>query len=190
MKLNKSYLGLVVVFLFILSSCSQSRYGNLTRRTKANHIAKKVDKPTKTKEAKVVELKEVIPQETTTTENEEVVVAETTSFTKERIAEKVGELLPVNNKRNKAKTVEVDSELAETLVPLAERLETQIPERIVKKAKKLQPDSDTGLIKMILIIILLLILASLLWALIPGPLRYILSLVILILIILWLIRML
>ena len=39
MKLNKSILGLVILFIFILSSCSQSRYGSLTRRTKANQIA-------------------------------------------------------------------------------------------------------------------------------------------------------
>ncbi|MFT4598166.1 MAG: hypothetical protein ACI9WM_000407 [Arenicella sp.] len=30
--------------MFILSSCSQSRYGSLTRRTKANHIAQQVKK--------------------------------------------------------------------------------------------------------------------------------------------------
>jgi PBP1b-binding outer membrane lipoprotein LpoB len=44
MKLNKSILGLVILFIFILSSCSQSRYGSLTRRTKANHIAQQVKK--------------------------------------------------------------------------------------------------------------------------------------------------
>ena len=44
MKLNKSILGLVILFIFILSSCSQSRYGSLTRRTKSNHVAQKVKK--------------------------------------------------------------------------------------------------------------------------------------------------
>ena len=44
MKLNKSILGLVILFIFILSSCSQSRYGSLTRRTKANDIAQQVKK--------------------------------------------------------------------------------------------------------------------------------------------------
>ena len=44
MKLNKSILGLVILFIFILSSCSQSRYGSLTRRTKSNHVAQQVKK--------------------------------------------------------------------------------------------------------------------------------------------------
>ena len=44
MKLNKSILVLVILFIFILSSCSQSRYGSLTRLTKANHIAQQVKK--------------------------------------------------------------------------------------------------------------------------------------------------
>ena len=44
MKLNKSILVLVILFIFILSSCSQSRYGSLTRRTKANDIAQQVKK--------------------------------------------------------------------------------------------------------------------------------------------------
>lgn len=44
MKLNKSILGLVILFIFVLSSCSQSRYGSLTKRTKANHIAQQVKK--------------------------------------------------------------------------------------------------------------------------------------------------
>ena len=44
MKLNKSILGLVILFIFILSSCSQSRYGSLTRRTKSNHLAQQVKK--------------------------------------------------------------------------------------------------------------------------------------------------
>jgi len=44
MKLNKSILGLVILFIFILSSCSQSRYGSLTRRTKANDIGQQVKK--------------------------------------------------------------------------------------------------------------------------------------------------
>ena len=44
MKLNKSILVLVILFIFILSSCSQSRYGSLTRRTKSNHVAQQVKK--------------------------------------------------------------------------------------------------------------------------------------------------
>lgn len=44
MKLNKSILGLVILFIFILSSCSQSRYGSLTRRTKSNQVAQQVKK--------------------------------------------------------------------------------------------------------------------------------------------------
>lgn len=44
MKLNKSILGLVILFIFISSSCSQSRYGSLTRRTKSNHVAQQVKK--------------------------------------------------------------------------------------------------------------------------------------------------
>jgi Flp pilus assembly protein TadB len=35
MKLNKSILGLVILSVFILSSCSQARYGSMTRRVKS-----------------------------------------------------------------------------------------------------------------------------------------------------------
>jgi hypothetical protein len=50
MKLNKSITGLVILTIFILSSCSQSRYSSRMVRVKSNHVAqndKQVDRAKK-----------------------------------------------------------------------------------------------------------------------------------------------
>jgi len=160
MKLNKSLFYILGIALFLASSCSQSRYGNLTRRTKASHIAKEKVEHKPVKKEKVERLSSV--------------KIELSEFN----------VSPLD--KNDVKPIEVDDALVslETQVDtrstkLAEKevkvkdLVRMIPTPIktAKKVKKIlkeeKKDEASGLVRLLLIVLLVLLILSLITKVLP-----------------------
>lgn len=62
MKLKKSLLSLIILAVIVLSSCSQARYGSLTRRTKATHVAQTTKKVETSKPDVVLKVVAEVPE--------------------------------------------------------------------------------------------------------------------------------
>ncbi len=160
MKLNKSILGLVILFIFILSSCSQSRYGSLTRLTKANHIAQQVKKVDQVKK----DLGLVVTENSDLTIEAEPDIDFEVSTHAVNIQESA-DATPIAQKLqkytgSKAKTMQLPATKKAKLV-----------KQLVKSkmAAKSKANSDVGgVLYIVLIVILVLLILSLISNLIPA----------------------
>jgi len=160
MKLNKSILGLVILFIFILSSCSQSRYGSLTRLTKANHIAQQVKKVDQVKK----DLGLIVTENSDLTIEAEPDIAFEVSTHAVNIQESA-DATPIAQKLqkytgSKAKTMQLPATKKAKLV-----------KQLVKSkmAAKSKANSDVGgVLYIVLIVILVLLILSLISNLIPA----------------------
>ncbi|PCJ63703.1 MAG: hypothetical protein COA58_15275 [Bacteroidetes bacterium] len=181
MKLNKSIFGLVVLSIFILSSCSQAKYSSHTRRVKADKIVqstKKVDRikrsaglmeGEKVEDSRVDRTVLVLPKVGSTTLNSEF------RAESERL-----KTLPVE-KRSITETKGLKK-----IRDLAEK------SRVAKKIKRVKKHIDSSITRtdddvddivyIILVVILVLLILSLITKLIPA-FSYILGIALLILLI-------
>jgi Flp pilus assembly protein TadB len=184
MKINKSILGIAVMVIVLFSACSQSRYGNLTRRTKASHLVKEEVK----KEHKTVKKEEV--------KLEELVVAKTNTKLKE-VTSEIDMVEPISSPTDAIFVADVKEgkkkEAFTDAIPFKGKKAKKVSKMVKQLDQKLditKDSSDESLIRTVLIIILILLLISLVLSLLPQPLKYIVSLVLTILLILYLIQML
>ena len=184
MKLNKSILGIALMLVFLLGACSQARYGNLTTRTKATHLAKKEVK----KEVKETPVKGEVINEIVPTLKDAVLIENDAEQLEEA---NVSETIAITSPSTEKKSV-TTSKTAKTAMKLAGPLQKRALKKVLKKLdekeSRVQPekaDDDSSLLRLILIIILVLLIVSLLGKLIPG-LDWLLGILILVVLI-WLI---
>lgn len=181
MKSNYSLLFLLVSTLFIVSSCTQARYGSMMRKTKTSKI-ENIAREHKSVDQKLepVFLAEEVPA---TVENSAVLAAvneeaapETNTTVKE--SAKLNRVLQHN-------TIEKHELPVKVPAIAAKKLNTKIQ----KEMNKASSSGDfESLLRLILIIILILIILNLVFDLIAPAFTGILSLILLILLILWLIN--
>lgn len=193
MKLNKSILGLVVLAIFILSSCSQARYGAMTRRVKGTKFAqqtKKVDQTKKNAGLIIIESNNLADEaDETVVEIQEV--KNTTVFVAQNSATDNKEILNQDIKLEKESRLTTNKNVASEKVINKLVSNKLVNRKIDKLAKKLQPnESSEDLLRTVLIILLLLLLAGIVISILPSPLSWILSLVVTVILILYLIKLL
>ena len=189
MKLNKSLITLAVLVTVLATSCSQARYGNLTRRTKATHLTQQ--KPEKKNEVKS---EVAITQTPVTTKNNEVILKQNVEPSIERTKDEVVFTTRKVNKHDVLARFNEDYETVknEDKINAVKEITQSLPAIVIKQAtKELQKIGDKaesnktqGLVKLLIIIILVLLILALLPPL-GGLIRGLISLLILILLI-WL----
>ncbi|MGB0850363.1 MAG: hypothetical protein ACPGTP_03895 [Bacteroidia bacterium] len=167
MKINKSILGVVILFVFILSSCSQARYGSRTRRVKGSQIVqqKKNTKRYSKESGLIVASNEEAKKEVKT----EVALSSLTQIDSESETIHVEKSIIENlssqsNKSEKAKRSNIVSKakVVKEVVKLRNNIESKTKEKIKEQAKvvKAKPNgsSDVGDIVYILVVVLLVLL--------------------------------
>lgn len=190
MKLNKSILGLVILAIFIFSSCSQARYGSHTRRVKANNIVQKATKAEMIRNATANITKEEDAQEQKeNTSNEIVKEIKSTIDTKSIVAPTESTSYsqqkkdPARMERRVAKKVEklIAKSNVATKVVQAKR---DVTHSVTKT------DDEVGdILYIILVVILVLLIINLITSLIPA-LSWLLGIALLVLLIYLLLQML
>jgi len=164
MKLNKSILGLVILFIFTLSSCSQSKYGSLTRHTKANHIAQQVKKVDQVKkDAGLI----VTENSDLAIEVEEKVVSDMDFEVATHAAniQEYADATPITEKLQKYK----GSKAKTMVLPATKKAKLVKQLEKSKIAAKINENSDVeGVLYIVLIVILVLLILSLISNLIPA----------------------
>lgn len=189
MKLNKSLISLAVLVALLATSCSQARYGSLTRRTKANHTAQqKTSKQKLNKKTIEVEHAPALTQgkeelvEKTIVETEET-KAEKTVFTTRNIEKKdvLARFMATDEKDKQAIVKTTSAEPQYELPVLAKK---RLNKKIQQITENTKLDETQDLVRLLIIIILVLLILALLPPL-GGLIRGLISLIILILLI-WL----
>ncbi len=190
MKINKSILGIAVMVIMLFSACSQARYGNLTRRTKATHLVKDdVVKPAKQKTENSNEIKEEVVLDYVALED--VVVEETpTVINSEVKTESIDEVAKELSVRSKAYETNEDKQLELPVTKRQVKKMIKSPKDVMNSIDKSTDTDDDSLVRSLLIIILIIILISLVLSLLPSPLKSIITTILLILLILYLISIL
>ena len=167
MKLNKSIFGLVILAIFVLSSCSQARYGNRTRRVKANPVVQTSKKVDRLKTAKGLIQGEKVED----TDNDEVAVVEKVETRAETVQstfmlekDPSTRFQKIAVKRVKSKVVEKalekleDSKVLAKVQQAKENIDTSIT----------QTDDEVGdILYIVLVVILVLLILSLISNLFP-----------------------
>lgn len=182
MKLNKSILGLVVLAIFIFSSCSQARYGNHTRRVKANNIVQKSTKAEKISNATTKIAADEVNEQIEKS-SDEIIVEHKSTISEERTATSVE--LPSYEKQTKesTKTKKRGAKKVEKLmsnVKVATKVK-QAKENI--RSSVTQTDDEIGdILYIILIVLLVLLILNLITKLIPA-LSWLIGLAVLVLLI-------
>ncbi|MBR9917911.1 hypothetical protein GYB29_09570 [bacterium] len=199
MKLNKNVLTLATFAIFLLASCTQARYGHMTRRVKTtkDHTPERVAKQEKQQTQKEKD-KAVVPFMA-----DPAVIADAAPA--ENAPEKVETAERVKPSTTVAVTNQVDHDrlaklenTTEKVSSIAQRFGNPATRFIAKKASqkyekqlKSGKDDDGGLfalLRIILIILLILIIVDLILGLFAPWLRGVVGTIILILLILWLIN--
>lgn len=196
MKLNKSILGTALMIVVLFSACSQARYGNMTRRVKADPMAKNIEKSVKVeKESKLEAIVKSDMAEEVVLDNvvlpnrtivEEVVAEE--SVVSSKFAEKSTRLTDEKTEDDEVKVKTTKSIVSTNLNKLNKKPIIAKATKKLEKLKVQKTNSDSGLIKLILIIVIVLLILSLIAKLgniLPG----VLGLILLVLLILWLLQM-
>lgn len=195
MKLSKSILSLVVLGILIVSSCSQARYGSLTRSTKVKHI---VHSPVKD-----VHLKQQV--ENSKTQNVVLNDLNLTEPSEQSSGEKVSTINSPQTKVNESRLLAKNADAELQVVPVKHKaglpiaLLSQKPLKQLKKmndqfAKKIESQqiskgSDVGNVLYILAIILLVLLILALFSKFGGLLVSLVALALLVLLIYIVIQM-
>jgi hypothetical protein len=193
MKSFKLTLFTLFSIVLILSSCSQAKYGSMTRRVKQQKVEQiaKADRHENVKKdvssndvvVEAPEMDEVVLASNDvieTAEIEQVVTAETSS----EITENTTTF--VKTDRAKLERVLESSESMIAKKPLAKTVYKKVKKKV--EAKK-DAGSDLGsLLILILVIILILALLDILFKFLPGSLGLLLWAIVLVLLILWLLN--
>jgi len=181
MKLNKSILGFVLISIFILSSCSQARYGSHTRRVKGSKIVQQDKRVDRIQRASGI-LTPSVASEDVYEETSEIVVAQKEeihtvieqSFAQEMVKEKTVKA----PKSTKPLTMNAKNQLKKTR-PI-KNIKT-IQKKIAASAAK--TDGEIGdVLYIVLVVILILLILNLITKLIPA-LSWLLGLAVLVLLI-------
>ncbi|MBT8327569.1 MAG: hypothetical protein KJP21_07585 [Bacteroidia bacterium] len=183
MKLNKSILGIALMLVFLLGACSQARYGNLTRRTKATHLAKKEVKKEVKQTPLIVE--EVIENED---QNSEVILI---NKDVEQISYQESDDKSTVSSTPKVKTefsIKENDKVTKLAGPLQKKALKKVLKNLDKNDNNVKPNNvndDSSLLRLVLIIVLVLLILALIGKLLPG-LNWLLG-VLLLIVLIWLV---
>lgn len=187
MKLNKSVLGLVIGAIFILSSCSQARYGTMTRRVKTHKVdQQKVVVDKSKKESGLILSKantqNATPEETVAVEKSKQTAVTTTdsdTYTKE------AEVSTSTRKKRSGKDARKLRSVEKILlkVPGANKAVLKLKDMKELNAPKSADSGDVeSILYIVLIVLLVLLILSLISSVLPA-LRWLLGLALLVLLI-------
>jgi hypothetical protein len=185
MKINKSNVSIALMLVFMMSACSQARYGNMTRRVKTDRVAKNIEKPVKVEKEISNEVMAVEVVKTDIVPNlsiGESLVKEETAV-KNVVSEKSARLMDETGEKSEVKANTAKQIVSTKLNKLAKKPMINQATKTLEKLKVQKTDSDSGLIRLILIILLVLLILSLLTKLVPG-LSWVLG-VLLLIVLIW-----
>ena len=188
MKSNKSLLFLLVGTLFILSSCSQARYGSMMRKAKPSKVENIASNKQKKDQVNIVnnhsqdeeiKIEEVIAIEDENSNNPTV---NSSIVNKTEIASTVAE---PKGGENLNPIVQFKSKN-----PISTKKVNRIKNKVQDKLEKSNAaDSDLGsLLILILIIILILAIIDLILGFLPGIVATVVYIILLVLLIMWLMQ--
>lgn len=184
MKLNKSILGIALMLVFLLGACSQAKYSNLTRRTKATHLVKKeVNKTPQVSQGAVENNIEPILVDAALNDDVEKIVINSTPD----VAKGDEEVNTIKSSKKYSKVT--DSKAFELAGPLQKRAVKKLLSKMDEKDATVQPNEvndDSNLLRIILIVILVLLILSLIGKILPSSLNWLVG-VLLLIVLIWLI---
>ncbi len=197
MKINKSILGIAAMIVFLASSCTQARYGSLTRKIKATHLTKvesnKTEKQNKIAAKNLVRKKE---DEKAEISKKPFVLKAITKVDNKLNTEnisKFGNEIEVINQSTKPVIRKKNGTFKNNLNELKGKVAFSKPmKKIEKRLERIEVDStndNSSLIRLILIVLLILLVISLVGKFLPI-LNWILGVLVLLVLICFILQLL
>lgn len=195
MNINKSILGVVILFVFILSSCSQARYGSRTRRVKGSQIVQQQKKANRySKESGLIissheeEKTEEVQTETVLSTLSEIDAEIEPIHVEKSLIENLGKQTKMGEKMKRnsiGSKVKVVKEIAKLRKNIGSETKAKIKEQAKVLKAKPNASSEVGDIVYILVVVLLVLLILSLVLNLSGIINALLGLALLIFLI-WL----